>query len=126
MESNQDFAALALQVQALAAGIEELTKQNQEMRLQLQQEENRSRANQENEGDSRRRTTLDEQNSDLLREMRKEMDELRNAIKEKTDWSLDRMVRATDSPLTTVVLECPVPLKFCLPQLEPFDGLKDP
>ena len=126
MESNQDFAALALQVQALAAGIEELTKQNQEMRLQLQQEENRSRANQENEGDSRRRTTLDEQNSDLLREMRKEMDELRNAIKEKTDWSLDRMVRATDSPLTTVVLECPVPSKFCLPQLEPFDGLKDP
>ena len=85
MESNQDFATLALQVQALAAGIEELTKQNQEMRLQLQQEENRSRANQENEGDSRRRTTLDEQNSDLLREMRKEMDELRNAIKEKTD-----------------------------------------
>jgi len=61
------------------------------MRLGLQQKENRSRANQEDEGDSYRRsdrrepTTPDEQNSDLLREMRKEMDELRNAIKGKTD-----------------------------------------
>ncbi|XP_050240950.1 uncharacterized protein LOC126689815 [Quercus robur] len=57
--------------------------------------------------------------------MRKEMDELRNAIKEKTDRSVDRMVRATDSSFTTVVLECPVPSKFRLPQLEPFDGLRD-
>ena len=38
--------------------------------------------------------------------MRKEMDELRNAIKEKTDRSLDRMVMVIDSPFTTVVLEC--------------------
>ena len=57
--------------------------------------------------------------------MRKEMDELRIAIKEKTDRSLDRMVRAIDSPFITAVLECLVPLKFRLPQLEPFDGLKD-
>ena len=58
--------------------------------------------------------------------MRKETDELKNAIKEKTDRSLDRMVRRTNSPFTTAVLECPVPSKFYLPQLEPFDGLKDP
>ena len=62
--------------------------------------------------------------------MRKEIDELRNAIKEKTDWSLNRMVRRIDSPftmaVTMAVLECLIPLKFCLPQLEPFDGLKDP
>ena len=56
----------------------------------------------------------------------REMDELRSAIKEKTDWSLDRLVRATNSPFTMAVLECPVPSKFWLPQLEPFDGLKDP
>ena len=47
--------------------------------------------------------------------MRKEMDELRNAIKEKIDWSLDRMVKATDSPFTTAVLECPMTSKFRLP-----------
>ena len=102
------------------------------MKLRLQQEENRSKAYQEDRGDSHRRsdyrgpTTLDEQNSDLLREMRKEMDELRNAIKEKMDRSLDRMIRAIDSSFTMAVLECPVLSKFRLPQPEPFDGLKDP
>lgn len=54
------------------------------------------------------------------------MDGLRNAIKEKTDRSLDRMVRATNLPFTAAVLEYPVPLKFRLPQLELFDRLKDP
>ena len=54
------------------------------------------------------------------------MDELRSPIREKTDWSLDRMVRRTDSPSIIAVLECPVPLKFLLPQLEAFNGLKDP
>ena len=53
------------------------------------------------------------------------MDKLRNAPKEKTNRSVDRMIRATDSPFTTAVLECLVPSKFCLPQLEPFNGLKD-
>ena len=131
MKTNQDSTALAQQVQALAATVEELTKQNQEMKLRLQQEENRSKGNLEDEGDSHRRsdrrrpTSPDEQNSDLLREMRKEMNELRSAIKEKTNWRLDRLVRATDSPFTTAVLECLVPSKFRLPQLEPFDRLKD-
>ena len=37
MESNQDSAALAQQVQAFAAIVEELAKQNQEMKLRLQQ-----------------------------------------------------------------------------------------
>ena len=58
--------------------------------------------------------------------MRKEMDELRSAIKEKIDQSLDRMVWRIDSPFTAAVLECPVPSKFRLPQLEPFNGLRDP
>ena len=132
MESNQDSATLAQQIQALAATVEELTRQNQEMKLLLQQEENRSKGNLEDEGDSQGRSdhqrpiSLDDQNSDLLREMRKEMDELRSAIEEKTERSVDRLVRATDSPFTTIVLECPVLSKFWLLQLESFDGLKDP
>ena len=102
------------------------------MKLLLQQEENRSKGNLEDEGDSQGRSdhqrpiSLDDQNSDLLREMRKEMDELRSAIEEKTERSVDRLVRATDSPFTTIVLECPVLSKFWLLQLESFDGLKDP
>ena len=54
------------------------------------------------------------------------MDELRSAIKGKTNRNLDRMVRTTNSPFTVAVLECPVPSKFHLPQLKLFDGLKDP
>ena len=135
MESNPDFAALAQQVQALVATIEELTRQNQEMKLrlqQVQQAQQESKGNSDEEGESHRRSahrrpaTPDEQNSELLQEVRREMDELRNSLKEKTDRTVDKMVRATDSPFTLVVLECPVPYKFLLPQLEPFDGLKDP
>ena len=37
MESNQDSTALAQQVHALTATIEELTRNNQEMKLRLQQ-----------------------------------------------------------------------------------------
>ena len=102
------------------------------MKLRLQQEENRSKGNPEDEGDSQRRSdqprplSPNDWNSDLLREMRKEMDELRSAIKEKTERSVDRLVRATDSPFTAAVLECLVSLKFRLPQLELFNGLKDP
>ena len=118
MESNQDSAALAQQIQVLAATVEELTRQNQEMKLRLQQEENRSKGNLEDEGDSQRRSdrqrpiSPDEQNSNLLREMRKEMNELRSAIKEKTKRSLDRLVRATYSHFTMAILECLVSLKF--------------
>ena len=107
MESNvnQDPAALALQIQSLVATVEELTRQNQEMRQRLQQEDNCTETNRDDDGDSHRRrtSTLEEANSDLFREMRKEMDELRNAIKGKTDQSLDRIVRKTDSPFTLVV-----------------------
>ena len=56
MESNQDSAALAQQIQALVATVEELTRQNQEMKLRLQQEENWSKGNSEDEGDSQRRS----------------------------------------------------------------------
>ena len=130
MESttSQDLAALVMQVQSLAAMVEELIRQNQEMRQQLQQEQNQIDDNVNDGVDSngRRTSTPEERNSDLLQEMRKEMDELRNAIREKTDQSLDRIVRKTDSPFTVAVQECPVPSKFRLPQLEPFDRLKDP
>ena len=98
------------------------------MRQQLQQEQNQiiDNGNDGVDSNGRRTSTPEETNSDLLREMRKEMDELRKAIREKTDQSLDRIVRKMDSPFTVAVQECPVPSKFRLPQLEPFNGLKDP
>ena len=108
--------------------MEELTRQNQYMRQRLQQEDNRSETNWDDDGDSHRRRpgTPERVNTDLFKEMIKEMDELRNVIKAKTNQGLDIMVRKTDSPFTLVVQECPVPSKFRLPQLKPFDKLKDP
>ena len=50
MESNQDSTTLAQQIQVLAATVEELTRQNQEMKLRLQQEENQSKGNQKVKG----------------------------------------------------------------------------
>ena len=61
-----------------------------------------------------------------LRNMRKEMDELKSAIKDKGGENLDGMIRRTDSPFTTEVLNRPLPPKFRLPQLESYDGSKDP
>jgi len=54
------------------------------------------------------------------------MGELRNSIREKIDRNLDEMVRRTDSPFNTKIVERPLLPKFHLPQLESFDGLKDP
>ena len=61
-----------------------------------------------------------------LRNMRREMDELRNAVKDKAMENLDGMIQRTDLPFTTEVLNHPLPPKFRLPQLESFDGSRDP
>ena len=57
-----------------------------------------------------------------LRNMRREMDELRNAVKDRAMENLGGMIRRTDSPFTTEVLNRPLLPKFRLPQLESFDG----
>ena len=71
MESttSQDPAALALQIQSLAATVEEITRQNQEMRQQLQQEDNHTDVNGDDDVDSNKRhtSTPKETNSDLLK-----------------------------------------------------------
>lgn len=134
MEPNasQDPAAFALQIQALMANMEELTRQNQEMRLQLQQEGNRIvNENEDEENNIRRDGSMranpsDEASNDLLKSTWKEMDELKNAMKEKIEKNLDERVKRTDSPFTARVLKCPLSLKFHLPQLESFNGLRDP
>ena len=61
-----------------------------------------------------------------MKNMRKELDEVKNAMRGKTTINLDGMIKRTDSPFTTSVLECPLPPKFRLPQLEVYDCSKDP
>ena len=57
MESNtpQDSVALTLQIQILIANVEELTRQNQKMRLRLQQKDNCFGMNWDDDKDSQRR-----------------------------------------------------------------------
>ena len=54
------------------------------------------------------------------------MDELKSDMKDKGEENLNGMIRRTDSPFTTEVLNRPLPSKFRLPQLESYDGSKDP
>nr|XP_023896904.1 uncharacterized protein LOC112008797 [Quercus suber] len=61
-----------------------------------------------------------------MKNLRKEFDEVKNAMKVKTSMNLDGMLKRTDSPFTASVLECPFSPKFHLPQLEFYDGTKDP
>ena len=61
-----------------------------------------------------------------LYNVRKEMDELRSAMKDKGGENLNGMIRRTDSPFTIEVLNHPLPLKFCLPYLESYVSPKDP
>ena len=61
-----------------------------------------------------------------LRNIRKEMDELKSTMTDKGGENLDGMIRRTNSPFTTEVLNRPLPPKFRLPQLESYDGFKDP
>ena len=60
-----------------------------------------------------------------LHNVRKEMDELKSAMKDKGGENLDGMIWRMDSPFTTEVHR-PLSPKFCLPQLESYDGSKDP
>ena len=61
-----------------------------------------------------------------LHNMRKEVDELKSAIKDKGGENLDGMIRRTDSLFTIEVLNRPLPPKFYLLQLESYDYSKDP
>ena len=50
-----------------------------------------------------------------LRNMRREMDELGNTVKDKAVENLDEMIQRKDSPFTTEVLNRPLPLKSAFP-----------
>ena len=61
-----------------------------------------------------------------MKNMRKELDEVKNAMNGKIAINLDGIIKMADLPFTTSVLECPLPPKFRLPQLEVCDGTKNP
>ena len=61
----------------------------------------------------------------MVKNMKKELDKVQNAMKGKIVINLDGMIKKTDSPFIASILECPLPHKFGLPQLEVYNGTKD-
>ena len=53
-------------------------------------------------------------NDHMMKYLRWELDEVKNAMKGKTVMNLDGMLKRIDSPFTASVLECPLPPKFRL------------
>ena len=54
-------------------------------------------------------------NDHMMKSLRRELDEVKNAMKGKTAMKLDGMLKRIDSPFTASVLECPLPPKIRLP-----------
>ena len=53
-------------------------------------------------------------NDQMMKNMRKELDKVKNPMKGKTTINLDGMIKRTNSPFIVSILECPLPPKFCL------------
>ena len=49
-----------------------------------------------------------------------------NALRGRVSSDLDELVHWTDLPFTAHVTSFPLPSKFRMPQVETYDGLKDP
>ena len=58
--------------------------------------------------------------------MKEKMDMMMNAFKGQVSTSLDERIHCVDSAFTALVTSFPLPAKFIMPQVEAYDGLKDP
>ena len=58
--------------------------------------------------------------------MKERMDFMMNALRGRVSSDLDDLVHRIDLPFTTSVTSYPLPPKFSMPQVENYDGSKDP
>ena len=61
-----------------------------------------------------------------MQAMKEQMEVMMNALKGQLSSDLDDLVNQTDSPFTASVNCFPLPHKFCMPQIDSYDGVKDP
>ena len=61
-----------------------------------------------------------------MKMMKEMMDFMMNTLKGRMSNDLDKLVHRTDLPFIARVTLCPLPVKFCMPQIEAYDRLKDP
>ena len=58
--------------------------------------------------------------------MKERMDFMMNALRGRVSSDVDDLVHRTDSPFTASVTSFPLPPKFYMPQVESYNGFKDP
>ena len=143
--------ALEIQIQALAAAVEHLTKQNYDLEEQLHQKNTGHNTQEKDQkalalkeetkrgrkvaiplagqNDMSRPSVTDMALPHIVIEMqmmREWMDLMMNALRGQVSSNLDDLVHQTDSPFTTSINSFPLLPKFCMPQTESYDGAKDP
>ena len=125
-------------MQSMVAAMAELTCQNQELtreiHLRRQRYEAYGEEQDQNHGDeksdiseSQSRGTTSRRVPYLEREidqMRKVMDEMRENMRRANP--VDDLVHRIDSPFTASINGHPLPLKFKMPSLDSYDGMRDP
>ena len=61
-----------------------------------------------------------------FRDLQQELSHVKKVIRGRTPDTMDTLVQQTESPFIPEVLNYPLPAKFRMPQVEAFDGVKDP
>ena len=144
--------ALERQVQTLMVAVERLTKQNHDLEEQPRQKDVGHNVQEENEGDSFERriperpegsnepSRLEWRNLSMpslmdtalppvfaeMQAMKEQMEVMMNTLKGRVSSDFNDLVNRTDSPFTIPVNSYPLPQKFRMPQIESYDGVKDP
>ena len=121
---------MAQQIQSLTENVQELMRQNEELKRWARPEGNNalhhrhSRSKHDEEAssleNSKGKDTTEytgqsmHGNDHMIKSLQKELDEVKNAMNGNIAMNLDGMLKRTDSPFTSSVLECPLPPKFRL------------
>ena len=61
-----------------------------------------------------------------FKNLQQELIRVKEVVKGRTSDTMDTLVQQTQSPFTVEVLHFPPPAKFRMPQVETFDGVRDP
>ena len=61
-----------------------------------------------------------------FRNLQQELIRVKEVVKGRAPDTMDTLVQQTESPFTPEVVRYPLPAKFRMPQVEAFDGVKDP
>ena len=125
-------------VQSMAAAMAELTRQNQELTRELNSRRQHRDGNTEGHTQSQEDTRNAEPESQSrgttsrrIPHLEKEMDQMRRVMDEmrenmRRENPVEDLVHRTDSPFTALINGHPLPLKFKMPSLDSYDGMRDP